>query len=342
MTEELKAGESLFRASMASAFDEIEKRDDAVEAAKEDMAVEHDDAPADEEIEQGVSPDEEDHPDGEAEQRDDADAVEPPEHWSAEERERFKAISDPEARRMVLDVRQSIERGYNRKFEDLAEERRQLSEWDKVFAPMDNDLKLAGVSRTQAAQRLLAAQQMLQQNPQQGLQWLAQQYGVDLNNMNPASNEDVDPQYAGLQQKIGSIESTVNGFLTQQQQAKVQAVQQQIEQFRSASDENGNPLHPHFEKVQQHMAALAERMPDADLESLYDQAVYANPETRTAILSEREKAAKAEAEKAAKEKARKARNASTPKGGSGGKEVPKGKTLRESMELAYDKVQTGS
>lgn len=341
MTDELKAGDSPFRASMAAAFDEIEARDDAVEAAKEEIdAVEE--TPADEEIEQGVSPAEEDHAEGKAEQSDGTDAVEPPDHWSAEERERFNAISDPEARRMVLDVRQSIERGYNRKFEDLAEERRQLSDWDKVFAPVDNDLKLAGVSRSQAVQRLLTAQQVLQKTPEQGIRWLAQQYGVDLDNMNPASHEEVDPQYAGLQQKIGSIESTVNGFLTQQQQAQVQAVQQQIEQFRSATDANGNPLHPHFEKVQAHMAALAEKQPGADLDALYDQAVYAHPETRTAMLTEREKAAKAEAEKAAKEKARKARNASTPKGGSGGKEAPKGRTMRETMELAYEASQTGS
>jgi hypothetical protein len=341
MTDEMKAGDSPFRASMAAAFDEIEARDDAVEAAKEEIeAVEE--APADDEIEQGASPDEEDHADGEAEQPDGADAVEPPDHWSAEERERFNAISDPEARRMVLDVRQSIERGYNRKFEDLAEERRQLSEWDKVFEPVDSDLKLAGVSRSQAVQRLLTAQQVLEKTPEQGIRWLAQQYGVDLNNMNPAPHEEVDPQYAGLQQKIGSIESTVNGFLTQQQQAQVQAVQQQIEQFKSATDANGNPLHPHFDKVQAHMAALAEKQPGADLDALYDQAVYAHPETRAAMLTEREKAAKAEAEKAAKEKARKARNASTPKGGSGGKEAPRGRTMRETMELAYEASQTGS
>lgn len=341
MTDELKAGESPFRASMAAAFDEIEARDDAVEAAKEEIeAVEE--TPADEEIEQGESPEEEDQADGEAEQHDDADAVEPPDHWSAEERERFNAISDTDARHVVLDIGRSFERRFNRKFEDLAEERRQLSDWDKVFEPVDNDLKLAGVSRSQAVQRLLTAQQVLQKTPEQGIRWLAQQYGVDLNNMNPAPPEEVDPQYAGLQQKIGSIESTVNGFLSQQQQAQVQAVQQQIEQFKSATDANGNPLHPHFDKVQQHMAALAEAQPGADLDALYDQAVYANPETRAAVLTEREKAAKAEADRVAKEKAKKARNASTPKGGGGGKEAPKGRTMRETMELAYEASQTGS
>ncbi len=342
MNEELRAGESPFHASMAAAFDEIEKRDDAVEAAKEEHEAVEPDAPADDEIEQGASPDEEDHADGEAEQSDGTDAVEPPDHWSAEERERFNAISDPEARRMVLDVRQSLERGYNRKFEDLAEERRQLSEWDKLFEPVDNDLKLAGVSRSQAVQRLLTAQQVLQKTPEQGIRWLAQQYGVDLTQMNPAPTEEADPQYAGLHEKIGSIESQVQGWLSQQQQQQAQAVQQQIEQFRSATDANGKMLHPHFDQVKQHMAALIQTQPDADLEAVYDQAVYANPETRTALLSEREKAARAEADKAAKEKAAKARKATTPKGGNGGKEAPKGGTMRESMELAYDKALTGS
>lgn len=342
MTEEVRAGESPFHASLSAAFEEIEKRDDAVEAAKEEHEAVEPDAPADEEIEQGVGPDEEDQADGEAEQHDDADAVEPPDHWSAEERERFNAISDPEARRMVLDVRRGIERRFSRKFEDLAEERRQLSEWDKVFEPVDNDLKLAGVSRSQAVQRLLTAQQILTKTPEQGIRWLAQQYGVDLTQLNPAPQEEADPQYAGLHEKIGSIESQVQGWLSQQQQQQAQAVQQQIEQFRSATDANGKLLHPHFDQVKQHMAALIQAQPEADLDAVYDQAVYANPETRTALLSEREKAARAEADKAAKEKAAKARKAATPKGGSGGKEPPKGLSMRETMERTYDKVATGS
>ena len=107
---------------------------------------------------------------------------------------------------MVLDVRQSIERGYNRKFEDLAEERRQLSEWDSVFAPVEENLKLAGVSRVQAVQRLLAAQQMLERNPQQGLAYLAQQYGVQ---QQPDHGDPVDPQIAGLQSEVMGLKTTI-------------------------------------------------------------------------------------------------------------------------------------
>lgn len=330
--------EKSMREAMEEAFDEIDARADKVEEVVDAPEGE----PTEQESEQGVSPEEEETPDisGEdAEQADGPDAVEPPEHWSAEEKEQFSALTDPEARRMVLKVRQDWERGYDRKFQDLAEERRQLSEWDKVFEPIDNDLRLAGVSRVQATQRLVAAQQMLQQNPAQGIQWLAQQYGVDLNQRQ--DEPDVDPQYAGLNSKLQAIEQTLMQQRQAEEQSRVQSVVQQIESFKSQTDANGAPLHPHFDKVRSHMAALANAQPDADLQSLYDQAVYANPETRAAMLAEQERVQKANADKAAREKAAKAKKAATPKSTGGGIEAVKGKSMRETMAMVYDEV-TGS
>jgi len=340
-TDELRAGESTMSAEMGKIFDEIEARSDEVEAveAPEESEV----APAEEIEQEDVSPDSDDDPEHveeDAEQPDGADAVVAPDHWSAEARERFEAITDTEARRMVLDTRKSLERGYDRKFQDLAEERRQIAEWDSVFAPVEESLKLAGVNRTQAVQRLLAAQQMLERNPRQGIAYLAQQYGVDTTQ--PVQGEPVDPQIAGLQAELHGVKSLIQQQHEAEQRAKLSAVEKQIEDFRSATGDDGKPMYPHFEKVQGVMARLADVNPDADLPTLYEQAVYADPTTRAEVLAAEQRKVQDALAKEAKQKSAKARKATTPQGAAAGKATVKGATMRESMELAYDKAVSGS
>ena len=315
--------------------DEVE----AVEAPTEEVEA----APAEEIEQEDASPGSDDDPEQveESDEQDDGpDLIAAPDHWAAEERERFEAIADPEARRMVLDARTSIERGYNRKFQEIAEERRQLSEWDSVFTPVDEKLKLAGVNRVQAVQRLLAAQEMLERNPQQGIAYLAQQYGVDTTQ--PVQGEPADPQIASLQSEVFGLKSAIQQEREAKQREAVSAVERQIDEFRSAVGDDGKPLHPHFEKVQAVMARLADVNPDADLPTLYEQAVYADPATRAEVLAAEQRARQAEADKAAKAKAAKAKKAVTPKGEAAGKAVAKGADMRESMALAYDRIAAGS
>jgi len=340
--DELPVGESSMRDEMLKTFDEIESRADDVEAV-EAPTDEVEDAPAEDIEQEDVSPDSDDEPEHveeSAEQPDGADTVAAPDHWSAEERERFESIADPEARRMVLDKATSLERGFERKFQDLAEERRQLSEWDKVFAPVEENLRLAGVNRVQAVERLLAAQQMLERNPQQGLAYLAQQYGVDL--QQPVHGEPVDPQIAGLQSEVMGLKTTIQQQREAEHNARLSTVQKQIEDFRSAVGEDGKPLRPYFDRVQDTMAALANANPESDLATLYDRAVYADPTIRAEIVAAEQRERQRQQEQAAKEKAAKAKKATLPKGGPSGKAALKGATMRETMEMAYDKAMSGS
>lgn len=61
------------------------------------------------------------------------------------------------------------------------------------------------------------------------------------------------------------------------------------------------------------MAAMARAGISDDLKVLYDQAVWANPETRAELLAEQTAAARAQAEKAAAEERKKIENAAAAK-----------------------------
>jgi len=76
-----------------------------------------------------------------------------------------------------------------------------------------------------------------------------------------------------------------------QQKSRMQQVQNQIAEFQAAKDEAGNPVHPHFETVQNEMARLIQAGVAGDLKDAYDKAVWANPDLRAQQLEAERKAA---------------------------------------------------
>src|SRR5262249_33490597 len=127
--------------------------------------------------------------------------------------------------------------------------------------------------------------------------------------------------------------------------------QAQINQFREATDNKGNLLHPFFAEVEDHMTALAEFYGKRDgkvppLKQLYDDAVNANPATRARLVaaSQRMQSEKQRATEAARGKTEQARRAASSVTGSGRptSRTPvapqKGKSIRASIDAAFDSV----
>jgi hypothetical protein len=131
--------------------------------------------------------------------------------------------------------------------------------------------------------------------------------------------------------------------------AEGDAIQNTVNQFKSAVDANGGLLHPHFDEVEDMMtslahAALASKQPVPTLDQLYETAVYANPSTREKVLTaqrQQEEAKRIEEAKAKAASARKAGSSVTGAPGSG--QAPNGKSnselsLREALEAAADEA----
>lgn len=123
-----------------------------------------------------------------------------------------------------------------------------------------------------------------------------------------------------LQKQLGEL----NGFTQAQKDAEArrqqaelnrqtQAANQELQTFIDAAGKDGQPLHPHYAEVVDVMIALAQRVHAAgqkpDLESIYDQAVYATPSTREKLLAAQTAAQEATQRAEARAKATAARSA---------------------------------
>lgn len=289
---ETQAEDETLLDSLSKGWDEIEA-EEAPEQEAAPVEETEDEAEESEEAGETEASDEE----GEAEEAEpEPETFEAPQHWSAEDRELFDSLDDS-VKPLWLEKSKSLESGYQDKFQSLAREREELERYKgigEVLAPYRQNLQMSGLNETAYVQQLVSTAAYLQQNPVEGLKHLARQYGVDMSAFVPSEEDEyTDPQVAQLNQRLDQIQGSIQ---TQQQQAALSqtaALQKQIDDFQNATDESGNPAHPHFEKVRGHMQGLLASETAKDLQDAYDQAVWAVPEIRSDLLKlQQEKAAK--------------------------------------------------
>lgn len=276
------------------------------------QAMEQEEPPTEEEPVQQVSTPEE----GVVEEATGAVA---PEHWPAEEREVFDALPE-EAKTFALSQGERLYSHHQKRMEELSSERESLERLkplEQEIAPYREQLRLQGVAEQDVVRQLMAVRHSLQTAPADTIRWLAQQTGVDLNQIETETL--VDPQ----EQRLAQVEQQVQ----QSNQANAQAIQQQqhnaayqqaesaLGQFMSAKDENGNLLHPHVENVQVTMTELANAdiasQKQIDLEDLYQRAIWQNAETRDVMLKERDGTILAKQKQNQKQRVSRAKRADT-------------------------------
>lgn len=171
---------------------------------------------------------------------------------------------------------------------------------ERAITPYAATLRSLNLTADKAVSGLMEADQRLRNGDIQYFASLAKSY-----NFNPAqlaemfgaqqpSNEPrIDPNVHAAQQRIDRLEAHIqNQELTAQQQAQNE-LNSQISAFAA------DPSHSHFESVKGHMAALLQAGQAKDLADAYEQAVYANPTTRAAMLQQQAAAQREEAAKKA-------------------------------------------
>jgi len=177
---------------------------------------------------------------------------------------------------------------------------------ERAVSPYAATLHSLGIGPDQAVAELMAADHRLrhgsQQDKTQYFAYLAKNYGIDLGQVaefSQATPQAIDPHYAALQQELRQVRGMVESRTQAEQRREQEALHSEI--LRFAAD----PSHSHFEQVKGHMAALLQAGQAESLQDAYEQAIYANPSTRQALLQQQvEKARKEAAAKA--EAARKA------------------------------------
>ena len=206
-----------------------------------------------------------------------------PNEMSDEEKEAFTVALDSEdpqvvkATEVMLKRYNDLKRGFYAKSKEVAEKTKEM---DKAFAPADQILKQRGLTRESYINNILQLEQMMATNPQQGIQLLAQRYGVNLNNAVQSNNNTQDqygldeyqPLDSEKDQEINNLKAELKNL-----QAHVTnlPVQTRIEQFATATDAQGHLMHPKFNEVRHLMGALMQSTPDLTMEEAYQRAIRA-------------------------------------------------------------------
>jgi hypothetical protein len=287
-----------------------------------------------------------------AEDADDEPAgpVEAPEHWPQADKDLFDQLPD-DSKSWFLDKTKSLEAGYDSKFKEVADQRKRFSAYeqiDQLIEPNREQLRLAGVTEQAYIGQLMAADRYLREKPGEAIAWLAQTYGIDLKQQTAGQESEadmLDPVAATridtLTSKISSLETQLQQRQQAEQQAGANALQGRIDEFRDAADEKGNPAHPHFEEVRAHMGALINSGAATDLDSAYEQAIWASPKLRDDLIARQTTEAAKTAQAARQEQVGKAKKASRNVNGTGAAgtvEREEADTHLEELERQWDEL----
>lgn len=226
---------------------------------------------------------------GEEAEAGDLEPIEAPVSWSDEDKEVFAGL---ERNAQEVIARREAERDAG------LTEARQADEADLRFAkeihetmkPFEQDLKLAAHTEKQFIESLLAAHQMLSNEPATALPWIIENYGIDLtpilktyiaegkvnvedlgitgdlDNLGLSEDddlEDLSPREKQMLERINAQDAKLAELEKGQTDAATSAQQQETNEvlrlynaFITETGEDGKSTHPHLEEVRTTMDAL--------------------------------------------------------------------------------------
>ena len=208
--------------------------------------------------------------------------------------ERGEALT-PEEVRILTNEANRRESDFHRGVEEFKTHAQKARAYEAVIAPYQQTFQQLGVDAPTAIGALLKADHTLRYSDPatkaQYFQQLAQQYGVNLEQIqNPPQ---YDPQTQYLMQQLNELRQTQAQWHNSIQQQEQTRANQELEQFSSA----GNA---HFDAVRNDMADLLETGKATSLQDAYEKAVWMNPDIRQSLIeqqrSEAQKKAMAEAQ----------------------------------------------
>ena len=335
--------------TLAKTLQSFEGEADEAQPAEEADTLPEAPEPDEQTDEQPGEPDDEVDESDEAEAEEDEpaelEALAAPNHWPKDFAGKFEAL-EPAAQHMFMERYKDLEGDYTKKTQALAQYRKRQEAFDEIMQPHKADFERAGMDEVAAVRQLLAAHDYLRKDPQNAIAWLANQYGVDVGAVgnDPAlEDEYADPQVKQLQQQVAQLTGFIQNQQTQQQSQVQASTQSLIDQFAAETDANGNPKHPHFERVRGVMGTLISSENAKDLNTAYEMAVYADPELRqeqvkAMAAAQSQDSVKTEAVKKAKKAARsKVRGSATPAAPA----LPANASIRDTIQASIRQLENG-
>lgn len=218
----------------------------------------------------------------------------------------------------------------------------QQGEAVKAFQPFTelvnayrDDFAKQNVKPVEGISYLLNMNRRFVANPASVLMELAENEGIDLAQLAEYSRSQPqrDPEVLELKRELGELKSHMTAAQRARHDAEMATAARQLEEFGKDRPFFADP------DVQQHMGVLLESGRASSLDDAYDQATHAIPSVSERIQTDQRKADEAKRAKEAAERATAAKKAAgvTVRSGQGANPA-KPKSMRESMEAAYDRV----
>ena len=250
-------------------------------------------------------------------------AIRAPASWSPAAKATVDKLP-PEVQQAVAKREQEIDHGLRRKSEEV----KRYEPLEQVLAPRRAQWAAQGMDEVHAVKTLLAAQDLLEKNPMQGLEFLARSYGVNLNTAQPQGQpyqaqpaRDSHPEIAALKQQLQVLQSQV-------QTAQTAPIVSQIDAFQN------DPANLYFENVRDDMAVLLHNGKASDLKEAYEMACWMRPDIRPFLQTAQAPAAPVQ------DKAAQARRAAVSVTGSPGQtRIPKSNgSIEDDIRAAFEEV----
>lgn len=264
-----------------------------------------------------------------ADQEADASSDAPP-VWPKDRRDWFSTLSDADKAR-VLDMEKAHNARFTKNTQENADHRKLSSAISEVLKPYESDLQTAGLDHAGAVKWMVQERETFNRDPlgfllnhakqanvepEQLIQSLMKRAGLAQDQLSQGKqpsgqkgNEQggADPDdwqdpdvlelralNEALKGEIKALKESFGQFQQSHTQRESMTLQEEVQAFRSAKDDGGNSLRPHYDQLIPIMQQLMntdpelQKIPDwkaqAKLQAAYDKAIWLHPETRQAAI----------------------------------------------------------
>lgn len=323
-----------------AAFDAVEEREEVEEIEEVES----------EETETVTQDDEDLDQQGQEEQEEEAELepILPPYSWSKEWKEKFKTWPR-EAQEQVLSRDAQTTKDYTQKSMKVAEQAKYFDDMERAVHPYREELARANMTPAQLFSNYAGWHNRIRENPVAGILGLAQQYGIDVRQLTD-NYTPPDPQLVQMQQEIQGLRGQLQEHNNMGAQQVQDTIVNEANMFINAVDDKGNKVYPHVDRVSREMTYYIQQIkaqdankPNAEvLKEAYQEALWANPDTRQIMIQQKRQSEEAERQAKAVEKARKAKKASASINGSPDSGISRATPddLFDVVSEAYDEYMT--
>lgn len=216
---------------------------------------------------------------------------------------------------------------------------------EDLLAPTRQQRALKGVDDATYMRALVAADGFMSKNPAEAIRWLAQQHGLDLQQLaNPQAGgqPEIPPHVRQLAQETAAIKQWIASQTQGAQQQRLREASNWIDSFASQKDATtGKPLYPWFDEVLPEVIVNVQYQVQnghpVDVKAAYERAVRMNDTVWLKEQSARSEADRKSAEARRLREIEDAKRAGFSVSGSGGasSDTPRD-NLRDELERLYD------